>query len=179
MIADAFDVAVSSRLPEGPRGAGAPHAFGFVYRQIMRDKVVPHVPIFINTFYPPNQPTAKRCFDFGRSLARAVTTWPTDATVALIASGGLSHFVINEDLDRNTIEAMQKRRDRQAGRHSRISVPIGSLGNQELDSRGGRDDGTRYENEPRRLRALLPFARRHRQRHGLRRLAIESDAPRG
>lgn len=98
---------MSRRLPEGPRGAGAPHAFGFVYRQIMADEVVPHVPVFINTFYPPNQPTAKRCLDFGRSLARAVKTWPTDATVALIASGGLSHFVIDEDLDSKVIDAMR------------------------------------------------------------------------
>jgi 3-O-methylgallate 3,4-dioxygenase len=107
LIADSFDVAVSRQLPEGPRGSGAPHAFGFVYRQIMADKVVPHVPIFINTFYPPNQPRAKRCFDLGRSLARAIEAWPADATVALIASGGLSHFVIDEELDRTVIEALR------------------------------------------------------------------------
>lgn len=108
LIADEFDVAVSRRLPEGPRGHGAPHAFGFVYRQIMADAVVPNVPVFVNTFYPPNQPTAKRCLGFGRSLARAVDSWASDKTVALIASGGLTHFVIDEDLDRMVIDAMQR-----------------------------------------------------------------------
>jgi hypothetical protein len=72
----------------------------------MRDKVVPHVPVFVNTFYPPNQPTAGRCFQFGRALACAISAWPEDITVALIASGGLTHFVVDETFDRQVLDAL-------------------------------------------------------------------------
>jgi len=75
---------------------------------LMRDKVVPHVPVFVNTFYPPNQPSAARCFEFGRALARAIASWPEEWNVAVIASGGLTHFVIDESFDRSVLEALQK-----------------------------------------------------------------------
>jgi hypothetical protein len=108
-IAEGFDIAQLKRLTTGEIGSNAaPHAYGFVYRRVMRDQVVPHVPIFVNTFYPPNQPLAGRCFDFGRMLARAVGSWPSDRTVALIASGGLTHFVIDESFDHAVLDAMGK-----------------------------------------------------------------------
>lgn len=108
LIADEFDVARSTAIPDGgnPWNTGIPHAYGFVYRQIMKDKVIPHVPVILNTFYPPNQPTAKRCYAFGRALARAINSWDEDVTVAVIASGGLSHFVIDEEFDRGVLAAM-------------------------------------------------------------------------
>lgn len=102
-----FDPAQMTRLPAGEIGSNAvPHAFGFIYRRVMRDQVPPQVPVFVNTFYPPNQPTAARCFEFGRTLARAVSAWSGDKSVAFIASGGLSHFVVNEDFDRAVLDAM-------------------------------------------------------------------------
>ncbi|MBZ5578856.1 MAG: protocatechuate 3,4-dioxygenase [Acidobacteriia bacterium] len=109
VVADGFDVAQLKRLSVGEIGVNsAPHAYGFVYRRLMRDKVVPHVPVFVNTFYPPNQPPAGRCFQFGRALARAVASWPSDWTVAVIASGGLTHFVVDESFDACVLEALQK-----------------------------------------------------------------------
>ncbi len=69
VVAEDFDVAQLTHLPTGAIGSNAaPHAYGFVYRRILRDKLVPHVPVFVNTFYPPNQPTAARCFAFGQAL---------------------------------------------------------------------------------------------------------------
>ena len=57
MITDGFDVAQLTKLPTGEIGSNAvPHAYGFVYRRIMRDKVPMQVPVLVNTFYPPNQP---------------------------------------------------------------------------------------------------------------------------
>jgi hypothetical protein len=106
--ADGFDVSQMKRLAAGEIGVNsAPHAYGFVYRRLMRDKVIPHVPVFVNTFYPPNQPTAARCFAFGRALARAIMAWPGGQTVALIASGGLTHFVIDEAFDREVLAAIE------------------------------------------------------------------------
>lgn len=107
LIDNEFDVASSNSIPAGaPRSSGVAHAYGFVYRQIMKDDVIPNVPVILNTFYPPNQPTAKRCHDLGAALARAIEAWDEDKTVAVFASGGLSHFVIDEELDRRVVDAM-------------------------------------------------------------------------
>lgn len=57
------------------------------------------VPVLINTYYPPNAPLAKRVYAFGQALREAIESWDSDKTVAIIASGGLSHFVIDEELD--------------------------------------------------------------------------------
>jgi 3-O-methylgallate 3,4-dioxygenase len=105
LMDDCYDVTAVKKLRPG-RGA-IPHAYGFVYRQIMRDKVVPNVPLVINTFYPPNQPTVRRCHEFGMSALHAIQDWPDDVRVALIASGGLTHFVIDEDVDNEVIEAIK------------------------------------------------------------------------
>ncbi len=108
-IAEGFDVSQLRRLPVGEIGVNsAPHAYGFVYRRLMRDKVVPHVPVFVNTFYPPNQPPARRCFAFGRALARALFSWPEDLSVAIIASGGLTHFVVDEEFDACVLDAIEE-----------------------------------------------------------------------
>ncbi len=84
-------------LPEYPV---VPHAYGFVYRQIMGDNPPPHVPIIMNCFYPPTQPSMARCIEFGRVLRDAIKAWPEDVRVGVIASGGLSHFVNDEEFDR-------------------------------------------------------------------------------
>ena len=78
-----------------------PHAYSFVYHQIMGNAPPPHVPILFNLFYPPTQPSMKRCIAFGRVLRDAIEAWPEDVRVAVIASGGLSHFVNDEDFDRD------------------------------------------------------------------------------
>lgn len=111
LVAEDFDVSASDGLPEvpGSRSSGAPHAFGFVYRQIFRGRAVPHVPLFINTFYPPNQPSMKRCLAFGRAIGRAINAWQGAGRIAIIGSGGLSHFVIDEEIDRRFLDAIQRR----------------------------------------------------------------------
>jgi len=104
MIAREFDVAVSKRLP-GPAGIG--HAFSFIYQRIMDAKVPPHVPVFLNTYYPPNVPTPSRAFAIGKAIRAAVESWPENIRVAVIASGGLSHVVVNEEIDLQALDAMK------------------------------------------------------------------------
>ncbi len=99
-----FDMAHSHHLPPN-QGMG--HAFSFIYGRILCGKPLPTVPIMLNTYYPPNQPTPKRCYALGQAVRRAVESWPSDKRVAVIASGGLSHFVIDEDLDQQIITALQ------------------------------------------------------------------------
>jgi len=108
LMDDGFDIAAMKSLPEGPGGRrGLPHAYGFVYRRIMNDVPIPAVPVVLNTFFPPNQPTVSRCFGLGQSIARAIDTWEKDLRVGIIMSGGLSHFVIDEDFDDNVLSAMK------------------------------------------------------------------------
>jgi OH-DDVA oxygenase len=110
-VADGFDITRANQLPVLPDHwhSGIGHAFGFIYRQIMRDAVVPHVPIVTNTFFPPNQPTARRCFELGRSVGRAIKGWDSDARIAVFGSGGMSHFVIDEDFDALIFAALAAR----------------------------------------------------------------------
>jgi len=110
LIANDFDVAASKQWPKNARN-GASHAFGHIYRQVMRDKVVPNVPIYQNTFFPPNQPKASRAYAFGRIVKKAIESWPSDKRVAVFASGGMSHFVIDEEFDRAFVGAL-KRKDK-------------------------------------------------------------------
>ena len=104
---EGFDLAASNEWlrHENHRHVGTPHAFSFVLRRIMRDRAVPTLPVIANTFYPPNQPTARRCFDFGAMIGRAIRDWDSPARVAVVGSGGMSHFCIDEDLDRRFLES--------------------------------------------------------------------------
>jgi 3-O-methylgallate 3,4-dioxygenase len=127
---DGFDVAQLTRLLTGEIGSNAvPHAWGFVYRRIMRDRVLPHVPVFVNTFYPPNQPSVERCFNFGRSIGRAISAWPEDRTVAVFVSGGLTHWVLDEEFDRVVLEALKTN---DVGRLSNVSENIFQAGTSEI-----------------------------------------------
>lgn len=99
-----FDLAQSVRRPR-ERGVG--HAFGFPVERIF-DKQRPIVPVMLNTFFPPNQPTPARCLKLGEALRQAIESFGDDSIkVAVMASGGLSHHLIDEELDRNLLAAMQ------------------------------------------------------------------------
>ena len=103
LMGDGFDVATSSTPPPG---TGFGHAFGWVLGRLLPDAGIPAVPVLLNTYYPPNQPTPGRCHDLGAAIARAVESLPGDRRVAIVGSGGLSHFVVNEELDRRILDAL-------------------------------------------------------------------------
>ena len=85
------------------------HAFAFVHSQLMRDPPIPVVPVLLNALYPPDQPTPAQCLEIGEAIAHAVSEFPEDARVGVVASGGLSHFVVDEQLDRDVVRALQER----------------------------------------------------------------------
>jgi 3-O-methylgallate 3,4-dioxygenase len=104
-VASGFDAATSDRLP---RGEGEGHAFAFVHRRLLRDDApLPVVPVFLNTYYPPNQPTPARCHAIGRAIRAAVESSPAAGRVGVLASGGLSHFAIDEPFDRAILDALR------------------------------------------------------------------------
>jgi len=109
LLDSGFDPAASRLLPAGRYGnSGVPHGWGFIYQRILgQESMIPMVPVFVNTFWEPTPPSAARCYDFGVALGAAIQSFPEDKRVGLVASGGLSHFVIDEKLDREFIAALE------------------------------------------------------------------------
>ena len=107
-----FDFAASDAWPdmaEDHHHIGTPHAFSWIIRRVMEDLAVPILPIITNTFFPPNQPTAKRCFEMGEFVGKCIREWDSDLKVAVIGSGGMSHFTIDENLDNGFMQALASR----------------------------------------------------------------------
>ncbi len=110
-------------------GVSMSHAFAFVYHRLMPAPPIPTIPIHINTYFPPNQITPARCVELGRTLRTIVAGWDPKQRVAILGSGGLSHFVVDEAMDRAFLDALA-RRDVQA----MTGIPRAKLdsGNSEL-----------------------------------------------
>ena len=100
-----FDIASSDGLPIAGRGMG--HAYGFVVRRLL-PAGTKLLPIMVNTYSPPSQPRVGRCRDFGVMLRQAIDAYPYDVRVGVVASGGLSHFIIMEELDRAVLAAFER-----------------------------------------------------------------------
>jgi 3-O-methylgallate 3,4-dioxygenase len=109
LIEREFDVAAVAGLGEGEHEG---HAYSFVHRWYLKGngaRMLPVVPIFLNTYNPPNTPLPKRCARFGKALKELIESYPEELKVGLLASGGLSHFVVEEELDRAIIDALEKK----------------------------------------------------------------------
>ena len=105
LVANGFDVSHSEEMP-------LDHAFmvpilrlGFAER--------PVVPVFINCNTPP-LPTLERCRDLGVALRATIGRLPSGTTVAVIATGGVSHWVglprfgdINEAWDHQFLTTLE------------------------------------------------------------------------
>ncbi len=106
LIDNEFDVSHSKRLS---KAHGEGHAFGFVHKRLMGENIVPIVPVALNTYFPPNQPRPKRCYELGQAIRKAVTSFDGNARVGILASGGLSHFTVDEELDHLILDACRKK----------------------------------------------------------------------
>ncbi len=102
-IAQGFDLSTSNKLNPD---VGLGHAFTFVTNNLMPADGIPIVPVMVNAFFPPNQPSPRRSYALGKVIEQAIESWPTDKRVAVIASGGLSHFIIDEEIDRMTLDGL-------------------------------------------------------------------------
>jgi 2,3-dihydroxyphenylpropionate 1,2-dioxygenase len=65
------------------------YAFYVPLHFAMPSPPVPIVPIYVNVYLPP-QPTPRRCYAWGQALRSILDSRPE--RIALIASGGLSHY---------------------------------------------------------------------------------------
>ncbi len=67
---------------------------------------IPIVPIVVNAFAPP-MPSLKRCWQVGAFVRKTITRWPQQKRIAVIGTGGISHWVgppetgkVNAEFDR-------------------------------------------------------------------------------
>jgi aromatic ring-opening dioxygenase catalytic subunit (LigB family) len=82
VVEHAFDMAYSEDAELG-------HAFSIPFEYVIGARDIPVIPFFTNVYVPP-LPTPRRCAALGRALAEIVKG--RKERVAIIASGGMSHF---------------------------------------------------------------------------------------
>ena len=103
LMDEGFDPAYSKRTRYD---GGLGHAFARVLKFLTPDASRRIIPVMVNTYYPP-APSAHRCAQFGVALAKLIGRFPSADRVVVIASGGLSHTKIDEQLDERFIRALQ------------------------------------------------------------------------
>ena len=77
-----FDIAYSEDAELG-------HAFAVPFEYVIGERDIPVVPFFTNVYVPP-LPTPKRCAALGKAIAAIIKG--RKERVAIIASGGMSHY---------------------------------------------------------------------------------------
>ncbi len=82
LVANGFDMVYSQDAVLG-------HAFAAPFEWVLEKREIPVVAMFVNTYLPP-LPTARRCAALGEAIASYLGTRPE--RVAMVASGGLSHY---------------------------------------------------------------------------------------
>ena len=81
-----FDVtAVRALVGEQSEG----HAYNSIQSLYLAGRQVPIVPIMLNTYYPPNQPTPARSLELGIAIGELAEQFPGAARIGIMASGGL------------------------------------------------------------------------------------------
>jgi hypothetical protein len=152
LTGEEFDVA---QLTEQPHGRSIGHSFTFFRHRIFKDDaIVPMVPVMINSFFEPNNPTPHRSYEFGRALRRAVDGFDSDLRIGVYISGGLSHFVIDEALDMALIDAM---RDKDT--QGLLSLPVDKLVSGTAEVRNWMVGAGFFEREPMELIDYQPCYR--------------------
>jgi aromatic ring-opening dioxygenase catalytic subunit (LigB family) len=82
LVERGFDMAYSQHAELG-------HAFATPFRFVLGERDVPVVPLLVNVYLPP-LPSGRRCEALGRAIGEVVADRPE--RVAILASGGMSHF---------------------------------------------------------------------------------------
>jgi aromatic ring-opening dioxygenase catalytic subunit (LigB family) len=89
------------------------HGFCLPLWQMGIDPLPPIVPIAVNEVEAP-MPTVRRCLEWGRILRNAIESYPEPLRVAILATGGLSHYIgepgmgqVDEAFDRTCIAVFE------------------------------------------------------------------------
>ncbi len=122
-VEQGFDLAYSQDL-------ALDYAFYVPLHFVMPEPRVPIVPLYVNVYLPP-QPTPARCYAWGRALRAILDARPE--RVALLASGGLSHFPGSDRYDSPDYDWDHQMLDKLAAGRGRETA---ALTGEELDKAG-------------------------------------------
>jgi hypothetical protein len=101
-----FDPAFCMDMPKPEKGIG--HAILRPWESVTNHET-PVLPVLLNCYYAP-QPTAMRCYEFGKAMKEAIEDYPEDIRVVIVGSGGLWHTpgakeaYLDEDFDRAALK---------------------------------------------------------------------------
>jgi len=133
LVADEFD-------PVSCQEMNVDHAFSIPLALLYPDRMhypVRVVPICINTVQHP-LPSMKRCLALGRSVGRALASWPEAARILVMGTGGLSHQLdgaragfINRDFDQQCLDALIS--DPEALQHYSVHELVSLAGTQGVE----------------------------------------------
>jgi aromatic ring-opening dioxygenase catalytic subunit (LigB family) len=121
LVREDFDVSIVGKFPDDRLIS---HAHVHVLERLVPDRDIPVVPIFVNGIHVPSL-EPRRCYALGAAMRRIVASdLPSETRVAVVASGGLSHFTagypwkayngpfkygaISTDFDQRLIAAMTR-----------------------------------------------------------------------
>ena len=104
-----FDPAFCMDMPKPDRGL----ASGVIRTaEELTDFSLPIVPVMMNLYFAP-QPTAMRCYQFGKAVREVIDELPGDLRVGVVASGGLWHTPgmpaawLNTEFDLTTLDLLK------------------------------------------------------------------------
>ncbi len=106
LVGNSFDISALKSIPATEHEG---HAYSFIHYRYLHESVVPIIPVFLNTYNDPNQPTPRRCVELGKAMAEAIKSFPGDMRVGIMASGGMSHFRVEEELDQSIFDAIRRK----------------------------------------------------------------------
>jgi 3-O-methylgallate 3,4-dioxygenase len=105
-----FDPAFNMDMPKEERGL----ASGVIRTaEELTDFTLPIVPVMMNLYFAP-QPTAYRCYQFGKAVREVIDAMPGDLRVSVAASGGLWHTPgmpgawLNTEFDLTTLDMLKR-----------------------------------------------------------------------
>ena len=110
LILEEFDLTIVNKM-DVDHGLTVPLSLVFGQPDAWPCKVIP---LAVNVVqYPP--PTGKRCFDLGRAIRKAVSSYPDDLRVVVFGTGGMSHQIsglraglINQKFDKAFLDGLTK-----------------------------------------------------------------------
>lgn len=104
-----FDPAFCMDMPKPDRGL----ASGVIRTaEELTDFTMPIVPVMMNLYYAP-QPTARRCYQFGKAVREVIDQMPGKLRVGVVGSGGLWHTPgmpgswLNTEFDLKTLDYLK------------------------------------------------------------------------
>jgi hypothetical protein len=114
------------------------HSLMIPLSYLLPDRALPFIPIIQNCVAPP-LPPLETCWKLGRSIRAAVERWPAHDRVAVVGTGGLSHWVgtpemgqINQDWDRRVLELLTEGRAEELASWGDAEILPAGNGAQEL-----------------------------------------------